>query len=201
MGPGFRRDCGILVTSVAESKPILLVAAVALIDADGRVLLAERPQGKHLAGLWEFPGGKVQPGETPEAALVRELGEELGIDVHESCLAPFTFASHAYPDFHLLMPLYVCRKWSGIVTSREGQLLKWVRPSRLGDYEMPPADKPLVAMLRDLLSEGRAAGSLTRSRIRTARSRSGPGRTVSTPCHRSGPFAAARSGRNRSGWC
>ena len=135
----------------ADPKPILLVAAVALIDADGRVLLAERPAGKHLAGLWEFPGGKVTPGETPEAALVRELGEELGIDVHESCLAPFTFASHAYPDFHLLMPLYVCRKWSGIVTAREGQRLKWVRPSLLGDYEMPPADKPLVAMLRDLL--------------------------------------------------
>jgi 8-oxo-dGTP diphosphatase len=135
----------------ADPKPILLVAAVALIDADGRVLLAERPAGKHLAGLWEFPGGKVTPGETPEAALVRELGEELGIDVHESCLAPFTFASHAYSDFHLLMPLYVCRKWSGIVTSREGQRLKWVRPTRLGDYEMPPADKPLVAMLRDLL--------------------------------------------------
>ncbi len=135
----------------ADPKPIVLVAAVALIDADGRVLLAERPAGKHLAGMWEFPGGKVTPGETPEAALIRELGEELGIDVHESCLAPFTFASHAYPDFHLLMPLYVCRKWSGIVTAREGQRLKWVRPVRLGDYEMPPADKPLVAMLRDLL--------------------------------------------------
>ena len=135
----------------ADPKTILLVAAVALIDADGRVLLAERPAGKHLAGMWEFPGGKVTPGETPEAALIRELGEELGIDVHESCLAPFTFASHAYPDFHLLMPLYVCRKWSGIVTAREGQRLKWVRPVRLGDYEMPPADKPLVAMLRDFL--------------------------------------------------
>jgi 8-oxo-dGTP diphosphatase len=135
----------------ADPKPIVLVAAVALIDADGRVLLAERPPGKHLAGLWEFPGGKVQPGETPEAALIRELVEELGIDVHTSCLAPFTFASHAYPDFHLLMPLYVCRKWSGIATAREGQRLKWVRPLRLGDYEMPPADKPLVAMLRDLL--------------------------------------------------
>jgi 8-oxo-dGTP diphosphatase len=135
----------------ADPKPIVLVAAVALIDADGRVLLAERPPGKHLAGLWEFPGGKVTPGETPEAALIRELAEELGIDVHESCLAPLTFASHAYPDFHLLMPLYVCRKWSGIVSSREGQRLKWVRPARLGDYDMPPADKPLVAMLRDLL--------------------------------------------------
>ena len=131
--------------------PILLVAAVALIDADGRVLLAERPAGKHLAGLWEFPGGKVQPGETPETALIRELSEELGIDVHASCLAPFTFASHAYPEFHLLMPLYVCRKWQGIVSPRERQRLAWVRPGRLGDYPMPPADKPLVAMLRDLL--------------------------------------------------
>ena len=135
----------------AAGGPIVLVAAVALIDADGRVLLAERPEGKHLAGLWEFPGGKAQPGETPEAALIRELAEELGIDVHASCLAPFTFASHAYPDFHLLMPLYVCRKWSGIVTPREGQRLAWVRPARLADYPMPPADKPLVAMLRDLL--------------------------------------------------
>src|SRR4051812_7055974 len=135
----------------ADPRPIVLVAAVALIDADGRVLIAERPAGKHLAGTWEFPGGKVQPGETPEAALVRELAEELGIDVHESCLAPFTFASHAYPDFHLLMPLYVCRQWSRIVIAREGQQLKWVRPARLGEFEMPPADKPLVAMLRDLL--------------------------------------------------
>ena len=129
----------------------MLVAAVALVDVDGRVLLAERPAGKHLAGLWEFPGGKVHVGETPEAALIRELAEELGIDVHASCLAPFTFASHTYPEFHLLMPLYVCRKWSRIVTAREGQRLAWVRPPRLGDYEMPPADKPLVAMLRDLL--------------------------------------------------
>ena len=132
-------------------KPILLVAAVALIDADGRVLLAERPPGKHLAGLWEFPGGKVQPGETPEAALIRELAEELAIDVHETCLAPFTFASHTYDDFHLLMPLYLCRKWQGIATPQEGQRLKWVRPPHLADYPMPPADKPLVAMLRDLL--------------------------------------------------
>ena len=133
------------------AMPIVLVAAVALIDADGRVLLAERPEGKHLAGLWEFPGGKIHPGETPEAALIRELAEELGIDVHETCLAPFTFASYPYPKFHLLMPLYVCRKWSGIVSAREGQRLAWVRPARLGDYPMPPADKPLVAMLRDLL--------------------------------------------------
>jgi 8-oxo-dGTP diphosphatase len=131
--------------------PIVLVAAVALIDTDGRVLLAERPAGKHLAGMWEFPGGKVQPGETPEAALIRELDEELGISTHESCLAPFTFASHTYPEFHLLMPLYVCRKWEGIVTAREGQRLQWVRPAQLADYPMPPADKPLVAMLRDLL--------------------------------------------------
>ena len=133
------------------AKPIVLVAAVVLIDVDGRVLLAQRPKGKHLAGLWEFPGGKVQPGETPEAALIRELDEELGISTHESCLAPFTFASHGYENFHLLMPLYVCRKWQGIATSREGQQLKWVRPAQLAEYPMPPADKPLLAMLRDLL--------------------------------------------------
>ena len=133
------------------AKPVVLVAAVALIDVDGRVLLAQRPAGKPMAGLWEFPGGKVHAGETPEAALIRELEEELGIDVEASCLAPFTFASHTYSEFHLVMPLYVCRKWSGIVTPREGQQLKWVRPPRLGDYPMPPADKPLVAMLRDLL--------------------------------------------------
>jgi len=135
----------------AGGKPVILVAAVALIDTDGRVLLAERPAGKHLAGSWEFPGGKVHEGETPEAALIRELDEELGISVHESCLAPFTFASHSYETFHLLMPLYVCRKWSGIVTAREGQRLKWVRAAQLADYPMPPADKPLVALLRDLL--------------------------------------------------
>src|SRR5438067_6593397 len=138
-------------TGAEAALPIVLVAAVALIDPDGRVLLAQRPPGKHLAGLWEFPGGKVHAGETPEAALIRELAEELGVDVAASCLAPFTFASHAYPEFHLLMPLYVCRKWSGIALPREGQQLKWVRPARLGDYPMPPADKPLVAMLRDLL--------------------------------------------------
>ena len=137
--------------TTTSAKPIVLVAAVALIDTDGRVLLAERPAGKHLAGLWEFPGGKVHPGETPEAALIREMAEELGINTSETCLAPFTFASHAYPEFHLLMPLYVCRKWSGIVVPREGQRLKWVRPQQLADYPMPPADKPLVAMLRDLL--------------------------------------------------
>ena len=129
----------------------MLVSAVALVDVDGRILLTERPAGKPLAGLWEFPGGKVNPGETPETALIRELAEELGIDVEESCLAPFTFASHAYSDFHLLMPLYVCRKWQGIVTAREGQRLRWVQPARLADYKMPPADAPLVAMLRDLL--------------------------------------------------
>ena len=131
--------------------PIVLVAAVALVDTDGRVLLAERPAGKAMAGLWEFPGGKVDPGETPEAALIRELAEELGIDVHASCLAPFAFASHAYADFHLLMPLYVCRKWAGFVTAREGQRLAWVRPERLAEYKMPPADTPLVALLRGLL--------------------------------------------------
>ena len=130
---------------------LVLVSAVALVDADGRVLLAQRPVGKPLAGLWEFPGGKVNPGETPEMALIRELSEELGIDVAASCLAPFTFASYTYPDFHLLMPLYICRKWSGIPMAREGQRLAWVRPDRIGDYPMPPADPPLVAMLRDLL--------------------------------------------------
>jgi 8-oxo-dGTP diphosphatase len=129
----------------------VLVAAVALIDTDGRVLLAQRPAGKSMAGLWEFPGGKVDAGETPEAALIRELAEELGIDVTASCLAPFTFASHTYPTFHLLMPLYVCRKWSGIPSAREGQRLAWVWPARLADYPMPPADVPLVAALRDLL--------------------------------------------------
>ena len=133
------------------TPPIVLVSAVALVDADGRVLLAQRPAGKTMAGLWEFPGGKIGPGETPEGALIRELAEELGIDVAASCLAPLTFASHSYPDFHLLMPLYVCRKWGGIPVPREGQQLTWVRPARLGDYPMPPADKPLVAMLRDLL--------------------------------------------------
>lgn len=131
--------------------PILLVSAVALIDADGRVLMARRPEGKTMAGLWEFPGGKVAAAETPEAALVRELAEELAIDITESCLAPIGFASHAYDDFHLLMPLYVCRVWKGTVTPVEGQELKWLRPMRLTDLDMPPADVPLVAMLRDLL--------------------------------------------------
>src|SRR5439155_18892986 len=144
------------VTGAEAAKPIVLVTAVALIDADSRVLLAQRPEGKPMAGLWEFPGGKVHDGETPERALIRELEEELGIDVEASCLAPFTFASHTYPDFHLLMPLYVCRKWSGIVTAREGQRRAWVRPALLAGYPMPPADKPLVAMLRDLLKGGPA---------------------------------------------
>ena len=132
-------------------KPVVLVAAVALIDGDGRVLLAQRPPGKTLAGTWEFPGGKVEPGETPEAALIRELAEELDITVNPACLAPFTFASHAYETFHLLMPLYVCRRWTGTVRALEGQALKWVRPQAMADLPMPPADKPLVAMLRDLL--------------------------------------------------
>lgn len=131
--------------------PLLLVSAVALIDADDRVLLARRPEGKSMAGLWEFPGGKVQDGETPEAALIRELDEELGIDTYESCLAPIGFASHAYDDFHLLMPLFVCRVWQGTPQPREGQKLAWVRPNALREYPMPPADVPLVAQLQDLL--------------------------------------------------
>jgi 8-oxo-dGTP diphosphatase len=131
--------------------PTVLVAAAAIIDADGRVLIAERPEGKSMAGLWEFPGGKVNPGELPESALVRELKEELGIDITETCLAPFTFASHAYDDFHLLMPLYLCRMWRGQPEPREGQRLKWVMPMRLNDYPMPAADVPLVALLRDFL--------------------------------------------------
>jgi 8-oxo-dGTP diphosphatase len=135
----------------AEPHPVVLVVAVALVDSDGRVLLAQRPAGKSMAGLWEFPGGKVQPGEAPEAALIRELKEELDVDVTEACLAPLTFASHRYERFHLLMPLYVCRRWNGIVTAREGQALTWVRAQKLDRYEMPPADKPLVAALRDLL--------------------------------------------------
>jgi 8-oxo-dGTP diphosphatase len=135
----------------AEPGGLLLVAACALIDSDNRVLLARRPEGKKLAGLWEFPGGKVDPGETPEAALIRELHEELGIDVTAACLAPFTFASHAYPGFHLLMPLFLCRRWQGFVQPLEGQTLAWVRGDRLADYPMPPADKPLVPLLRDLL--------------------------------------------------
>lgn len=130
---------------------LILVVAVALIDPDGRVLLARRPEGKPMAGLWEFPGGKVHSGELPESALIRELREELGIETDARCLAPLTFASHAYDDFHLLMPLYVCRVWRGIVQPCEGQQLAWVRADRLSDYPMPPADIPLVATLRDLL--------------------------------------------------
>lgn len=130
---------------------IVLVSAVALIDVDGRVLLAQRPEGKSMSGLWEFPGGKVEAGETPEAALIRELQEELGIDTWASCLAPLTFASHSYDDFHLLMPLYACRKWSGIPQSRENQALKWVNAKDLKTYPMPPADIPLIPVLRDWL--------------------------------------------------
>ena len=133
------------------SLKLVLVAACALIDADGRVLIAERPPGRKMAGLWEFPGGKVEAGERPEETLIRELKEELGIVVSEPCLAPLTFASHAYEDFHLLMPLYVCRRWEGIVTPLEGQKLKWVMPNKLRDYPMPPADVPLIAHLTTLL--------------------------------------------------
>ncbi|MBX3568795.1 MAG: (deoxy)nucleoside triphosphate pyrophosphohydrolase [Rhizobiaceae bacterium] len=131
--------------------PILLVAACALVDADGRVLLAQRPPGKQLAGMWEFPGGKVEPGETPEACLVRELREEIGVDTKVACLAPLTFASHSYEKFHLLMPLYVCRRFTGTPVAREGQVLKWVRPQKMRDYPMPPADEPLIPFLIDLL--------------------------------------------------
>ncbi len=137
--------------TIGADRPLVLVVAAALIDVDGRVLIAQRPDGKSMAGLWEFPGGKVDDGETPEEALIRELAEELDIDVADRCLAPFTFVSHAYDDFHLLMPLYVCRVWQGEVTAKEHRALKWVRPVRLADYPMPPADAPLVPMLRDLL--------------------------------------------------
>lgn len=130
---------------------IILVSAVALIDVDGRVLVAQRPEGKSMAGLWEFPGGKVENGESPEAALIRELEEELGINTWESCLAPLTFASHAYDDFHLLMPLFACRKWDGTPQSRENQALKWIKPAALRDLPMPPADLPLIPILRDWL--------------------------------------------------
>lgn len=132
-------------------KPMLLVVACALLDTEGRILLAQRPEGKSMAGLWEFPGGKLDEGETPEAALIRELREELGIETQEACLSPLFFASHAYPKFHLLMPLYICRKWQGRAVAREGQSLAWVRPEKLRDYPMPPADVPLVALLRDFL--------------------------------------------------
>jgi 8-oxo-dGTP diphosphatase len=134
------------------SKPLLLVAAAALIDADGRVLICQRPEGKQLAGLWEFPGGKLEPGETPEACLIRELDEELGIQVNRACLAPFVFGSHTYETFHLLMPLFLLRRWDGQVTRREHAALAWVRPGKLFDYPMPPADAPLCAYLRDFLT-------------------------------------------------
>ena len=130
---------------------ILIVSAVALLDQDNRVLISQRSQNRHMGGLWEFPGGKVEPNETPEFALIRELEEEIGINTWSSCLAPLTFASHSYSDFHLLMPLFVCRKWDGIPTPKEGQVLKWVLPKDLTNYEMPPADRPLVAILRDWL--------------------------------------------------
>ena len=143
--------CADLRKAALVSVPVVLVVAVALVDRDGRVLLARRPPGKPMAGLWEFPGGKIRDGESPEAALVRELAEELGLDTAESCLSPLTFASHRYADFHLLMPLYVCRVWKGTPRAREGQVLKWVAPERLKDYPMPPADAPLIPALRDLL--------------------------------------------------
>ncbi|TPK77438.1 (deoxy)nucleoside triphosphate pyrophosphohydrolase [Mesorhizobium sp. B2-4-15] len=136
---------------IDPGKRLLLVAACALVDADGRVLLAQRPEGKQLAGLWEFPGGKVEPGETPEQCIIRELHEEIGIETEIPCLAPLTFASHSYDDFHLLMPLFVCRRFRGIAQPREGQGLKWVRPKQMRDYPMPPADAPLIPFLIDLL--------------------------------------------------
>lgn len=132
-------------------KPLVLVVACALIDADDRILLAQRPQGKSMAGLWEFPGGKVEPGETPEESLIRELMEELGVETKVACLAPLTFASHSYDDFHLLMPLYICRRWWGTARSKEGQTLKWVRAKNLRDYPMPEADLPLIPALQELL--------------------------------------------------
>lgn len=136
---------------MSEQKPILLVVACALVDTDRRVLIAQRPEGKHMAGMWEFPGGKVDPGETPEAALIRELREELDVETKQACLAPLSFASHSYEHMHLLMPLYVCRRWQGTPTAREHKALKWVRPQALRDYPMPPADEPLIAALCDLL--------------------------------------------------
>ncbi len=139
------------VRDVNPDLPVVLVSAVALVDVDGRVLLASRPESKAMAGLWEFPGGKVHDGETPERALIRELKEELAIDITQSCLAPLTFASHSYDDFHLIMPLFVCRIWKGAPTPQEGQKLKWVRPMKLRGYPMPPADEPLVALLQEFL--------------------------------------------------
>ncbi|MER9404541.1 8-oxo-dGTP diphosphatase MutT [Mesorhizobium caraganae] len=139
------------MSQILTGKRLLLVAACALVDTDGRVLLAQRPEGKQLAGLWEFPGGKVEPGETPEQCLIRELQEEIGIETDIPCLAPLTFASHSYDDFHLLMPLFVCRRFRGIAQPKEGQVLKWVRPKQMRDYPMPPADAPLIQFLIDLL--------------------------------------------------
>lgn len=139
------------VSTEESSVPMLLVVAVALVDVDNRILLAQRPEGKNLAGMWEFPGGKLEPGERPELGLIRELEEELGIKTWESCLAPLTFASYGYEDFHLLMPLYICRRWEGVPQSKEGQALRWVRPGKLRDYPMPPADLPLIPALTDLL--------------------------------------------------
>lgn len=137
--------------STEVAKPIVLVAACALIDTDGRILIAQRPEGKSLAGMWEFPGGKVEAGETPEQALIRELNEELGIETKETCLAPLTFASYSYEKFHLLMPLYICRRYWGVPQSKEGQALKWVRATNLRDYDMPPADEPLIPHLIDVV--------------------------------------------------
>lgn len=145
----FEDDCPAPNVKIDAGLPTVLVAAIALMDSDGHILIAERPAGKSMAGLWEFPGGKVEEGEIPEAALIRECKEELGIDISAACLAPFAFASHTYEKFHLLMPLYVCRKWEGLVQGMEGQRTKWVPVKKLMDYPMPPADEPLVAMLRD----------------------------------------------------
>src|SRR5258707_15864008 len=149
------------------SARLVLVAACALIDPDGRVLIAERPPGKAMAGLWEFPGGKVESGERPEETVIRELAEELGIEVKEPCLAPFAFASHSYPDFHLLMPLYVCRRWEGTPQAREHAAIKWVRPKDMGEYPMPAADLPLVPMLRDLLLKDSRSTRTARPRSNT----------------------------------
>jgi 8-oxo-dGTP diphosphatase len=147
--PSLEGWCAVLAT--AQMPKILLVAACALVDIDGRVLIARRPQGKQLAGMWEFPGGKVEENETPEGCLIRELHEELGISVLEACLAPFAFTSYGYDSFHLLMPLYLCRRWEGFARAREHEALSWVKPDRLADYPMPPADTPLIALLRDFL--------------------------------------------------
>ncbi|HZX87483.1 MAG TPA: 8-oxo-dGTP diphosphatase MutT [Reyranella sp.] len=150
MSPSLDEECPGGPPPLGE-RPLVLVAAVALVDVDGRVLIAQRPEGKSMAGLWEFPGGKVDPGETPEEALVRELSEELGIETATSCLAPIAFASHGYETFHLLMPVFACRKWNGTPQPHEGQTLKWVAPMELARYPMPPADLPLIGLLRDLL--------------------------------------------------